>query len=110
MDVPKMIDTKQKTVNALTSGIEYLFKKNGVTYIKGHGKITGKNEVSVTGPDGKLVEKVNSKNIVIATGSDASKFIFFNKKAPLPGVAVNLFIFFILKSLTKKLSFLPLEL
>jgi dihydrolipoamide dehydrogenase len=77
MDIPKMIDTKQKTVNGLTSGIEYLFKKNGVTYLKGFGKITGKNEVSVTSSDGKSVEKVNTKNIVIATGSDASKFFFF---------------------------------
>lgn len=37
----------------MTGGIEYLFKKNGVEYVKGHGTLTGKKEISVKGKDGE---------------------------------------------------------
>jgi dihydrolipoamide dehydrogenase len=79
VDVPTMLKSKDTAVSALTKGVEHLMKKNKITYIKGTGKITGNNEVTVTGLDGK-VEKVTSKNIIIATGSDAT---------PLPGVAFD---------------------
>lgn len=51
----------------MTSGIEYLFKKNGTEYMKGHGKIVGPNKVSVK--NSKDEEIIEAKNIIIATGS-----------------------------------------
>jgi len=69
IDLPTMMKQKSEAVTKLTGGIEYLFKKNKVTYAKGSGKITGPNEVTVTGNDGKT-EVIKAKNIIIATGSD----------------------------------------
>lgn len=65
-DIPEMIKAKNKTVDGLTSGIEYLFKKNKVDHITGFGKIVGEGKVDV---DGKVYE---TKNIVIATGSEVA--------------------------------------
>jgi dihydrolipoamide dehydrogenase len=59
----------------LTSGIEHLFKKNKVDYIKGWGKFTSKNEIDVDVTGGST-DKIKAKNIIIATGSEPS---------PLPG-------------------------
>ncbi len=75
VDVPKMLEYKQGVVDANTKGIEFLFKKNKVDYIRGWAKITGKGEVTV---DGKDVH--TTKNIVIATGSES---------APLKGVEID---------------------
>ena len=69
-DVPKMIDAKDKVVTGLTSGIEYLFKKNKVDHIHGFGKIVGEGKIEV---DGKAYE---TKNIVIATGSEVASLPF----------------------------------
>ncbi|TDH73861.1 hypothetical protein CCR75_000035 [Bremia lactucae] len=77
---PQMMKAKDKAVKTLTSGIESLFKKNKVTYIKGYGKITAQGEVSVALSENKGNETVKAKNIIIATGSEVS---------PLPPVPVN---------------------
>merc|ERR1712223_1504940 len=69
-----------KAVSALTGGIKMLFKGNKVTHLEGHGKITGPNQVSVIGPDGNIAEVVNTKNIMIATGSEVT---------PFPGITVD---------------------
>ena len=66
--------TKEKAVTGLTRGIEGLFKKNGVKYVKGHGKVTGPNQVSVDLLGGSGKEVLNTKNIVIATGSEPTPF------------------------------------
>ena len=79
IDIDKMQDTKSKSVDGLTGGIEYLFKKYGVDYYKGKGKITGPNGVEVALNDGGS-ENLDSKNIVIATGSEVT---------PLPPVPVD---------------------
>jgi dihydrolipoamide dehydrogenase len=50
-------------------GVEFLFKKNKITYIKGTAKLTGKSAVSVKGADGKEEKHEAKKGIVIATGS-----------------------------------------
>jgi dihydrolipoamide dehydrogenase len=71
MDVTKMMTEKNKTVKGLTGGIEHLFKKNKVTYLKGMGKITGPNTVTCVGLDGTNTE-VQAKNILIATGSEVT--------------------------------------
>ena len=74
LDLPTMMAAKEKTVTGLTQGIEFLFKKNKVDYIKGFGKITGKGTVEV---DGKTL---SAKHIVIATGSEV---------ATLPGIDID---------------------
>lgn len=74
LNLKNMMAQKTEVVAGLTKGIEGLFKKNKVTWLKGTGTITAKNEVSV---DGK---KYGAKNIIIATGSDV---------ATLPGIKID---------------------
>ena len=59
-------------MKGLTSGIEFLFKKNKVDYIKGYGKFASKNEIEVDLNDGGK-DTIKAKNIIIATGSEPSK-------------------------------------
>ncbi|KNC53274.1 dihydrolipoyl dehydrogenase [Thecamonas trahens ATCC 50062] len=75
IDVAKMMESKQEAVTTLTRGIEGLFKKNGVTYSQGWGKITSPNEVTVDLNDGGQ-EVIPAKKIVIATGSDPIELPF----------------------------------
>merc|ERR1719479_878788 len=74
LDLPKLMGEKEKSVKALTGGIKMLFKNNKVTHVEGHGKITGQNEVSVLGKDGSVSDVINTKNIMIATGSEVTPF------------------------------------
>lgn len=69
IDLPAMMKAKEERVLGLTSGIEGLFKKNKVNYVKGFGKIMNPNEVFVKLNDGGETT-LKTKNIVIATGSD----------------------------------------
>ena len=68
MDYTKLHAQKATTVTGLVKGIEGLFKKNKVDHVKGLGKLSGKNAVSVTRADG-TTEVLNTENILIATGS-----------------------------------------
>ncbi len=63
-----MMENKNKSVTILTKGIEFLFKKNKITHIKGLGSILNKNTVKVVDESGKKTN-FSTKNIVIATGS-----------------------------------------
>ena len=74
LDLPTMQGQRVDAVKGLTGGIEFLFKKNKVTWLKGLASFTGANTVAVGG------ETVTAKNIVIATGSSVM---------PLPGVEVD---------------------
>jgi len=65
----KMQKNKDKAVRGLTGGIEFLFKKYGVDYVKAHGKITGANQVSCELNEGGNTT-LDTKNILIATGSE----------------------------------------
>jgi dihydrolipoamide dehydrogenase len=73
MDVAKMMARKDGIVEKMTGGIEYLFKKNKITWLKGHGKFVGKNDggvqIEVSG-EGET-EVVTAKHVIIATGSKA---------------------------------------
>ena len=69
LNLPKMMKNKEKAVTILTKGIEFLFKKNKVTYFKGIGSITANNRISIISKDNKK-ENIEAKNIIIATGSD----------------------------------------
>src|SRR5258706_8831838 len=76
LNLEQMMAQKAASVSQLTKGVEFLFKKNKVDWLKGKGRIVGAGKVEVTGPDGKA-ETHEAKHIVIATGSEPS---------PLPGV------------------------
>ena len=67
LNLNKMMSGKNKSVQVLTKGIEFLFKKNNVTYIKGKGVLFSENDVVVYEGEKKISYK--AKNIVIATGS-----------------------------------------
>ena len=69
LNLKKMMINKMKSVQILTKGVEFLFKKNKVSYIKGKGVLFSKNDVVVYQDDKKTSYK--SKNIVIATGSSS---------------------------------------
>jgi dihydrolipoamide dehydrogenase len=74
LDLNQMHAEKTKAVGELTGGIEFLFKKNKIDWLKGRATFTGANTVEV---DGK---SVTAKDIVIATGSSVT---------PLPGVEID---------------------
>jgi len=69
VDVKKMQENKAKSVSSLTGGIEFLFKKYKVDYIKGFGKLSGPNSVQVALNAGGS-QVVESKNIILAVGSE----------------------------------------
>ena len=71
LDVSKMMQHKLKTVDGLTKGIEFLFKKNKVTYYKGHGSFDSANTVNIKKLDGSD-DQIKGKHIIIATGSSVS--------------------------------------
>ncbi len=74
LNLDQMHAEKAKAVKELTGGVEFLFKKNKVTWLKGKAAFQDAHTVDVAG------QKVTAKNIVIATGSSVM---------PLPGVAVD---------------------
>ena len=71
LDVSKMMQHKLKTVDGLTKGIEFLFKKNKVTYYKGHGSFESANTINIKKIDGSN-DQIKGKHIIIATGSSVS--------------------------------------
>ncbi|KAI0562744.1 lipoamide dehydrogenase [Gracilaria domingensis] len=71
VNLPAMMKHKLNSVGGLTKGIEGLFKKNKVTYVKGAGSISSANEVSVDLLDGGS-QQIAAKNIMIATGSEVA--------------------------------------
>jgi dihydrolipoamide dehydrogenase len=79
-DLPTMLARKDKVVAANTSGVEFLFRKNKVAFVKGVAKFTAKDTLSVTAEDGKVQELKATKGIIIATGSDSTN---------LPGIAID---------------------
>src|SRR6056300_1172750 len=71
LDLSKMMSQKTKTVDGLTKGIEFLFKKNKVTYFKGHGSFDSNDTINIKSSDGSD-SQIKGKNIIIATGSSVS--------------------------------------
>src|SRR2546427_6068447 len=71
LDLPSMMNFKQQGIDGNVKGVEFLMKKNKIDVLKGTGKILGTGKVEVRG-DGKT-ETVETKNIVIATGSDIAR-------------------------------------
>ena len=80
LDLPVMMAQKSQAVAGLTKGIEGLFKKNKVKYVKGAGALTSTpGEVVVTGLDGTTTT-LTTKNVMLATGSEVM---------PFPGVTID---------------------
>lgn len=80
LDLAAMMGRKDKVVGDLTKGIEFLFRKNKVTWVKGTGRITAPGKVSVTLVNGGGTQELEAKSIVIATGSGI---------VDLPGVEID---------------------
>lgn len=74
LDLAAMMKHKDEVINANTKGIEFLFKKNKIDWLKGAGSVKGAGVVSVEGKD------YSAKHIVIATGSDV---------VSLPGIEID---------------------
>lgn len=79
LDLPGMMKHKQDVIDANVNGVGFLMKKNKIDPFHGIGKILAAGKVEVTAEDGK-VSVLETKNIVIATGSDVM---------PLPGVEID---------------------
>jgi dihydrolipoamide dehydrogenase len=81
IDIKKMIARKDDIVTKMTGGIQFLFRKNKVTLLKGYASFEGKNadgyQIKI---DGKDAGVVTAKNVIIATGSKARH---------LPGIKVD---------------------
>ncbi len=80
LDLPAMMARKDKVVGDLTKGVEFLFKKNKVAWIRGFGRIVAPGKVSVQLADGGATQDIAATSIVIATGSDS---------LDLPGIDID---------------------
>lgn len=81
MDIKKMLKRKDGIVSKMSKGIEFLFRKNKITWLKGHGQFSGRNESGfLIDVVGEAPETVVAKNVIIATGSKARH---------LPGLKVD---------------------
>ena len=69
LNLPKMMQNKDKAVMTLTKGVEFLFKKNNVTYFKGIGKLKSSTEIIILDKENKEIN-IQSDNIIISTGSE----------------------------------------
>jgi dihydrolipoamide dehydrogenase len=79
LNLAQMMKAKDTSVSGLTKGIEFLFKKNNVEYIKGTGAFADEHTIKVNLVDGGETS-VRGKNIIIATGSEAT---------PFPGITID---------------------
>ena len=68
MDIPAMLERKNKIINQLTGGISGLFKANGVTALYGTGKLLAGKKVELTANDG-TVSVIEAGNVILASGS-----------------------------------------
>ena len=66
IDMTRVHARKDKIVTGITKGVEYLFKKNKITWVKGTARLAGKGTIEVTGPD---AQSLRAREIVVATGS-----------------------------------------
>lgn len=72
VDFPQLMKSKETAVTGLTSGIEFLFKKNKVDYLKGWGKFADKHTIDVDVIGGGK-DQIKAKNVIIATGSEPNE-------------------------------------
>jgi dihydrolipoamide dehydrogenase len=77
LDLAAMMARKNKVVDGLTKGVEYLFRKHKIDWLKGRGRIAAPGRVFV---EGEAAQEIEAGAIVIATGSEVT---------PLPGIAID---------------------
>jgi dihydrolipoamide dehydrogenase len=87
LDLPQMLRRKDDVVSQNTKGIEFLFRKNKITWAKGRGVLRADNQVDVTAADG-TVTSYQAKDVIIATGSVAIElpFLKFDEQQVLSNV------------------------
>ncbi|EXJ95587.1 dihydrolipoyl dehydrogenase [Capronia coronata CBS 617.96] len=73
LNLTQMMKAKDESVSSLTKGVEFLFKKNNVDYVKGTGSFKDEHTIKVNLIDGGETE-IKGKNIIIATGSESTPF------------------------------------
>src|SRR5271165_3107851 len=78
LDLGRMMARKDRVVTTLTRGVEFLFRKNKVDWLKGKGQLTAPGKLVVSAADGG-VREIEADAIIIATGSEST---------PLPGIAI----------------------
>ncbi len=78
-DLKRMMAFKQEGIEGNTKGVEFLLKKNKIDTFIGTGRIAAPGQIEVTAEDGSK-QTVETKNIVIATGSDVTR---------LPGITID---------------------
>jgi dihydrolipoamide dehydrogenase len=88
IDWGKIQDRKKDVVEKMAKGVDFLFRKNKITVIKGYGTIVAPNKIEVKG-DGAVTEVI-AKNIIVATGSEAKSLPGYNfdEKTVLSNVGV----------------------
>ena len=72
LDLPAMMSFKQEGIDGNVKGVEFLMKKNKIDVLRGTGRVVAAGKVEVKAADG-AAQTVDTKNIVIATGSDVAK-------------------------------------
>jgi dihydrolipoamide dehydrogenase len=72
LDLPTLLKFKDEAVDGNVKGVDFLLKKNKIDSVRGVGRIAAPGKVEVKGADGKT-QTLETKNIVIATGSDVAK-------------------------------------
>src|SRR4051812_29964442 len=87
LDLPTMMKRKDAVVGQNTKGIEFLFRKNKITWARGRGTLKSGNIIDVAGADGKS-ESYRAKNVIIATGSVPVElpFLKFDEKRVLSNI------------------------
>jgi dihydrolipoyl dehydrogenase len=80
LDLAAMMARKDKVVSENTRGVEFLFKKNKVEYVKGAARFVAAGRLAITPIDGGTAREMEGKAIIIATGSDI---------VSLPGVDID---------------------
>jgi dihydrolipoamide dehydrogenase len=80
LDLPVMQERKDRVVRTLTQGIAGLFKRHGIAWLQGQGRLKGEGRVEITSSSGEAPLLVSARHIVIATGS---------VPATLPGIAID---------------------
>ena len=80
LDFEKVVRRSRDVAARLSKGIEFLFRKNKITVVKGAGKLVSASAVAVTNPDDNSTLRLSAKNIIIATGA---------RPRPIPGVKID---------------------
>ena len=79
LDLGRMMARKDQVVTTLTRGVEFLFRKNKVDWLKGAARLAAPGRVAIAGAEGEMRE-VEAGAVVVATGSEST---------PLPGIAID---------------------